>query len=318
MLGACVVFCSAVAAAQQVTISDFRVPTPNSAPTGITSAADGTLWFTEQNANKVARMTPAGVFAEYAIPTAASTPEGITATADGYLWFTEFNGHKIGRISQYGGAITEFAVPFGGFPTAITHLNGEVWFAFTQQPNLETGVSQLASISSTGAITILSTGQTLTYVTALTAAAGGILWLTQISSSRGDSVAKVSAGSGAVTNFPLPNPSATPQSITVGPDNALWFTESNIDRIGRITNSGVLEQFPVAAGSTPQQIASAAGDLWFTERGSNRIGRMTVSGQASEFAVPTSSSQPFGITSDLHGHLYFTEQSGDKIGKIVP
>ena len=316
VLGACLVFCSAVAAAQPITITEFRVPTLSAAPAAITPAADGNLWFTEQNANKVAGMTPAGAFTEYVIPTAASAPEAITAAADGYLWFTEFNGRKIGRISQYGGTITEFAVPFEGFPTAITRHAGKVWFAFNQQPDL----AQIGSISPTGAITILSTGAALTYVTALTVGPDGNLWVTQISSLRGDSVSKLmTAGGVTITNFPLPNHSAAPASITVGPDNNLWFTESNDDKIGRISTTGVLVEFAVPAGSRPQQIVRGAdGDLWFTELGTNRIGRMTVGGQAADFPVPTISSQPFGIASDLLGHRYFTELSGDKIGKIVP
>src|SRR5262245_36869966 len=81
------------------------LPVANAAPTAITKAPDGSLWFTEKNANRVARLTTAGVLTEFAVPTANSGPERITASPDGYVWFTERSGLKIGRIFQSGGTI---------------------------------------------------------------------------------------------------------------------------------------------------------------------------------------------------------------------
>src|SRR5262245_40717098 len=68
------------------------LPTLNAAPTGLTRAADGSVWFAERSANKVARMSATGVLTEYAIPTANSAPEQLTASPDGYVWFTERYG----------------------------------------------------------------------------------------------------------------------------------------------------------------------------------------------------------------------------------
>jgi streptogramin lyase len=33
--------------------------------------------------------------------------------------------------------------------------------------------------------------------------------------------------------------------ITTGPDGALWFTEQNASKIGRITTAGVITEFPL-------------------------------------------------------------------------
>src|SRR5262249_12320101 len=115
-------------------ITEFSVPTLRSVPSGITTAAAGSVSFTERTANKVARMTNTGVVTEYAVPTAASGPEAITASPDGYVWFTERYGGKIGRISPASGGIVEFAVvsPVLGrvAPSAITtDSTGTVWFA---------------------------------------------------------------------------------------------------------------------------------------------------------------------------------------------
>jgi virginiamycin B lyase len=302
---------------QTVSITEYPAPTARSAPTGITSASDGSLWTTENSANKITRMTSTGSFAEHVIPTTASAPEAITTSPDGYVWFTERYGGKIGRISQAGGAITEFAVPgTGAFPTAITtDHNGKVWFASNQQPN----VARIGWISSTGTITLLATAASQTYITGIVAGPDGNLWVTQVSSYWGDSVAKVTtAGWGSFTNYKLANHSAGPAGITVGPDNDLRFTESTVDKIGRITTTGVIAEFALPAGSRPHQIVAAPdGNLWFTEPASNQLGQISTSGLLTEHLAPTALSQPFGISKDPDGHLYFTEQAGNNVGKVV-
>jgi len=37
-----------------------------------------------------------------------------------------------------------------------------------------------------------------------------------------------------VTEFTIPTAKSQPNAIIVGPDNALWFTESNTGKVGRI------------------------------------------------------------------------------------
>src|SRR5205807_2021894 len=51
------------------------------------------LWFTEDNTNKIGRITPAGIITEFPIPTDPkgnrNSPGGITSGPDGNLWFTQ-------------------------------------------------------------------------------------------------------------------------------------------------------------------------------------------------------------------------------------
>ena len=123
LLGA-IVLLSAVAGvgghALAATFSEFPVLTANSSPNDITAgpAADGALWFTEAQANKIGRVTISGTPTEFTIPTPDSAPFNITTGPDGALWFTEFFGNKIGRITT-SGMITEFSIPTAmSFPRA--------------------------------------------------------------------------------------------------------------------------------------------------------------------------------------------------------
>jgi virginiamycin B lyase len=45
---------------------------------------------------------------------------------------------------------------------------------------------------------------------------------------------------------------------------------------------------------------------------------VSTSGAFAEYPIPTATSRPFGITTGPDEALWFTEQSGNKIGKITP
>ncbi len=80
------------------TITEFPLPTSNSAPAEIITGPDGNLWFVEGESNKIGRITPSGTITEFPLPASNSGPWGITTGPDGNLWFTEAFGDKIGRI----------------------------------------------------------------------------------------------------------------------------------------------------------------------------------------------------------------------------
>ena len=129
------------------------------------------------------------------------------------------------------------------------------------------------------------------------------------------------------TEFALPQLSekdcaSGPQGITVGPDGALWFTDS-ADKIGRITTQGQVTEFALPKFvSYPEKfpaqiIAGPDGALWFTETG-DQIGRITLQGKVTEFALSSpKAGYEMGITVGSDGALWFTEPELNKIGRIT-
>jgi hypothetical protein len=74
--------------------------TLGSTPLTITTGADGNLWFTEFEGNRIGRITPSGTVTEFSAGiTPGSAPYGIAAGPDGQVWFTERAGNRIGRIT---------------------------------------------------------------------------------------------------------------------------------------------------------------------------------------------------------------------------
>jgi len=81
-------------------MTEFPLPSPNSAPRSLTVGPDGALWFTDNfgsSIGEIGRITTTGAIFEVPLPTADGIPSSITAGPDGALWITVSN--KIGRIT---------------------------------------------------------------------------------------------------------------------------------------------------------------------------------------------------------------------------
>jgi virginiamycin B lyase len=130
-------------------------------------------------------------------------------------------------------------------------------------------------------------------------------------------LAASSGGAQVITEFPIPTAASSPYSIAAGPDGNLWFTESDGNRIGRISTAGVVTEFPLPnAGSDPRGItAGPDAALWFTEFAGNRIGRITISGAVTEFPLTPPSGSPISIVTGSDDALWFTESNG--IGRMT-
>ncbi len=289
-------------------ISEFPVPTAQSAPHDIVTGPDGALWFTENGAGKIGRITTAGVITEFAIPT-DSDPKGLAVGPDGALWFSESLGGKIGRITT-GGVVTEFpisiAIPVG----MAAGSDGALWFTGGYG-------SKIGRITTAGAVAEfpVPSGGGSFLSEGIAAGPDGALWFTE----NGPNKIGRCTTAGVITEFAIPTAFSTPYSITAGPDGALWFTEWSGNKIGRITTGGVITEFPVptAIAHLYGIAAGPDGALWFAEGSGNKIGRITTGGVITEFPFAAANRGPFGITTGPDGAVWFTEGSANQIGRIT-
>ena len=107
-------------------------------------------------------------------------------------------------------------------------------------------------------------------------------------------------------------------AVTLGPDGAVWFTENRANKIGRISRTGMVREFPLGPASGPEYIVAGPDHaLWFTEQ-ADYIGRITPSGSIREFEVPTRGAGTWKITVGQDRNLWFTEVSANKIARITP
>lgn len=329
-----------------LSVTSFQIPLVALVePQGITTGSDGNLWFTENGAGKIGRMTPSGVVTSFSLPqvppppgspagTADRTPHptSITAGPDGALWFTGIPG-EIGRITT-AGVVTEFDLPAvppppGSSPGTASTLakataivagpDGALWF---------TGVpGEIGRISASGVVTEYAAPDvmpgTQATPTSITVGSDGALWFGEKGA-----IGRVTTA-GNMQQFPLDNSGATVEDITAGPDGALWST-GIAGEVGRITTAGVVTEFAAPSAGTGSEISSGPdGSLWFTvpdEDGAyNTVERITPAGVVSSFNLPGNFNSIGGLTPDPGGNLWFTEKedgstAGEQpaIGEITP
>jgi streptogramin lyase len=135
------------------------------------------------------------------------------------------------------------------------------------------------------------------------------------------------------TEYVIPTGNSLPGSITLGPDGALWFTEVNAEKIGRVTVSGAFTEYPLTA--RPLDITGGAdGGVWFLESNvvtssdkigfgtfAYKIGRIGTNGSITEFPVSTPSRITDGsvgaIAAGPDGALWFTLGALGILGRIT-
>jgi uncharacterized protein (TIGR03437 family) len=270
-------------------ITEYPIPTSNSGPAGITQGSDGNLWFTEYGGNKIGRITTAGAITEYPVPRLDSWLAGITQGPDGNLWFAEFNGFRIGKIST-SGAITEYPLPNNPprYPSYITQgPNGNLWFSEAYFEDDGHPLGGIGTITTSGSSTTEFGPDYGFGANGITTGPDGNFWLTDTSGS----VGRIAATNGQFKEFqvsscsvmvPVPQCSPVLGTITPGPDGNLWFTESDVGRVGRITTGGEITEFDIPtdnpSGVGPYAIIQGPdGNLWMTEQSTNSIGRLVLS-----------------------------------------
>jgi streptogramin lyase len=165
--------------------------------------------------------------------------------------------------------------------------------------------------------------------TSITGAADGNLWFTEF---QGNVIGRITP-EGRVTEFSLGATYPNPVAITAARDGAVWFLEG--DRIGKMTTSGTLSEYPLPFGYNSDArgiTAGPDGNVWFTETRCAQcdpsapgqipddgatIGKITPQGAITEFTLADYHAGPRSITSGPDGNLWFTEDA-NKIGRISP
>ncbi|HTA38441.1 MAG TPA: hypothetical protein VK760_05170 [Candidatus Acidoferrales bacterium] len=107
---------------------------------------------------------------------------------------------------------------------------------------------------------------------------------------------------------------ASPQEITVGPDNNIWFTDSSSVGVVNVTTKAITA-YPVS--TNPQGIVTGNGSLWIN--GYGRLIQMSTAGAIVHDYVNTPSGGPnnqFVLGPD--GNFWFTEMIANKVAKVSP
>ena len=265
-------------------IEEFAVPTASSSPLAIAAGSDGALWFTENTADQVGRVTTTGGFTELAPPTAFSSPAGIAPGPDGALWFTEQTTSRIGRVTT-GGSFTEYPIPTpDSLPADIAAgPDGALWFTDRHHQQDRTDLDRMGGdrVPCPHARRLSQRYRRRPGRRAL------------VHRVAGNKVGRMTTG-GAVTEFAIPDTRQRPDRHRRRPGRRALVRGSNAGKIGRVTTAGAVTEFTIPSpGSRPSASPRARmARCGSPKRGRTRSGGSRRRAASPQFPIPTPNSDP--------------------------
>ncbi len=280
-------------------------------PAGIVAGPDGALWFTDPGNDVIGRITTGGT---YTLQQATGTEvdQGITVGPGNDLWFTlGLDEGGIGRITT-SGKVTLYKDHGGEFTQDITTTtDGTLWFTESN--------GTVGHRAKNGSIKHFTVGSQNAALEGIVEGPDKNLWIAEsaLGSHFSNRVYKMTT-SGKVTAYTV---GAGPESICVGADGALWFSEQSAGAIGRLTTAGKYKHYVLPSPHTdPYGIATGPdGAVWFTDTADSAdIGRLTTSGKFAFYALGSGFTSLASIVAGPDGAMWFASvQSPSAIGRIT-
>jgi streptogramin lyase len=184
------------------------------------------------------------------------------------IWYTDTANGKLGMVVPGGKSVTRITLGAGTVPWGITlGDDGGIWFT-------EAGTDRIGRLDPTN-----NTFKTYKLPSGsqprnITARADGV-WFTE---DKGNQIGTLDYQGNNYKSWTVPTAASHPWGIAVGPDNAIWFTESSPsgNNVGRLDGTGTFEEISIPTSATrPQGIAVGSdGNIWFTESAAGAIGRV--------------------------------------------
>lgn len=197
--------------------------------------------------------------------------------------------------------------PSAGLAGITAGPDGSVWFA-------EQTTGNIGRVAPGGSISEIALGAS-SRPTGLAIGPDANVWVTLQGT---NSVAKVvTTGSPTTASHAIPTDAAQPVGIASAA-GALWFTESAVDKIGRVGLDGTVTEPVADVGDTPTAIVAAPdGGLWATV--TDAIVRIDpISGTKTETRPFDAGSAPSDLAVGGDGNLWVTLAGADRIARVNP
>jgi len=284
----------------------FSIPTSNAGLTDITVGPDGNLWFVESQAGKVGRLTLAGEVEEFAMPHSIS---GITVGPDNSLWIA--GAGALTKMTTSGTIVAAYPLPTPSDSArgVLSGPGGALWF-------IEFGTGKIGRMSPTGDLFVKSEFpvQNAAYaILKLAVGSDNSVWYTVCSTKY--VIGKM--GLSGNTEYPFPTHTCS-TGLTAGPDGNIWFTEEEAHKIGRVTLSGTMTEFPVPApgGAPGPNTTGPDGNLWFGAAGI--LGKITPAGTTSAFPLPSGVTGITVLVAGPNSGIWFVDGASNIIVRYLP
>ncbi|GAA1792454.1 hypothetical protein GCM10009795_042650 [Nocardioides hankookensis] len=291
-----------------------------SAGSGIALGPDGNLWVAEEFNGSVARFTPAGaLLARYPV---GAGPTTVAVGPGGRVWVAVTGADKLTWFDATSASPSahDIATPSTCGPVAlVSGGDGRMYFSLPSDGVCNGDVSQLGSVSDSGAGTATATG-----------GLGGAVYDLAVSSGKlfapdfgGDVIRRLTLGTSPSVESTISVAGGSgPDGIAADAAGSLWVTEYNAGKVARFPaaqNGGSAQEVTLTGGtlSDPYGIlASADGHVYVAGQASANVVRVSADGLSSSFeALP--GTEPHALTDGPDGELYLTDQHSANVIRFV-
>lgn len=256
-------------------IQEFTAP--NKFAAGIHSAVpapDGSVWFSEQAANKVGRWDPkTKLISEYQ-DTYKKGMEGledggskhtVRVDANGRVWGTAvFNNLTV--YDPRNNEFSHFPDVFSPYGVELDK-SGNVWFA-EFYPKGEIGMVD----AKTNKVTKWDPPTKGGWPRRIEIDHDGIVWFAEY---RAGKIGRFDPKTQAFQEFELPGPSATPYALGIDRNHNIWYSSDEMDVIGRLNPAtGKVTEYPYAHSENMMKefFLDAQGRMWYGSGPNNKVG----------------------------------------------
>lgn len=309
-------------------------------PTGVVAARDGTLYIADFSNNTIRRMTPDRITPERTVSTLAGStrggyldatgadallngPDNIAIDSRGNIFVADANNYRIRRITPEGEVST---VAGNGRSGLVDGTALRASFGYPTGIAVDSEDNLFVADRRTHAIRKITFSKD-------TASKEGAL----VSTVAGNGYPGFADGSGIASHL------REPISVAVGPDGAVYFSDSGNNAIRKITPDGAVKTIaggikrgfrdgigPAAVFSWPTGIiVDNYGNIYVCDSGNNAIRRVTMGGVVSTVAgslrkgalngpgFRSSFNFPTGIAIDIFGNIFVADSGNNMIRKIT-
>ena len=153
----------------------FSVPTADSEPAGIDIAPDGSVWFAEMAADKIARLTVAQEFEEYPINATDVGAYGVVVQGNEYVWFGETRTGIVKRLKIADGRfVWTTLLGTSGYPYSLLVDDRRSYLWLTERNDNQISQVELTTLTIVNSYLITPTPNSLP--TGLTALGSNQFW----------------------------------------------------------------------------------------------------------------------------------------------
>jgi len=300
-----------------VTISEWLVPTPGSRPHDPLGTADGAIWYTGQFANLLGRLDPVTKqIKEYPLGPMTG-PHGLIDDKDGNIWYAANFGSHIGKLDPKTGKVTKYPMPdpkVRDVHTLIWGHNGMMYFT-AQNANV---VGRLNPQS--GEVRIVPSPTRGSRPYGLVVTSKGVPFFVEFGTNK---LASIDPDTLAIREYEMPDKASRPRRIAISSNDIMWLADYGrgfLTRFDPATGKFTEYASPSGPKSQPYGIISIDDVIWYNESGAEPNTMVRFDPKTEKFqswAIPSGGVVIRNVSKTRDGNIAIASSGVNRIGLIT-